>query len=109
MERKFVKFHENWKKIAISFACTKLWCFFMDFRLQNDPEINAFGSFVCKSRFRENHRFLKVNQCFLGLELPKSAPKSSAKHVRKKGSAKIEFRVDLGSIFGGFGAPKCSK
>ena len=28
------------------------------------------------------------------------------KHVRKKGSAKIEFRMDLGSIFGGFGAPK---
>ena len=30
MEWKFVKFHENWKKIMISFARTKLLCFFMD-------------------------------------------------------------------------------
>ena len=41
------------------------------------------------------------------MDLPKIAPKSSAKHVRKKGGAKkkIEFQADLKSIFEGFGIP----
>ena len=84
MEWKFVKFHENWKKIAISFACTKLWCFFMDFRLQNDPEINAFGSFVCKSRFRENHCFSLVKSMFFRFGATKNRTKIECKTRSKK-------------------------
>ena len=84
MERKFVKFHENWKKIAISFACTKLWCFFMDFRLQNDPEINAFGSFVCKSRFRENPCFSLVKSMFFRFGATKNRTKIECKTRSKK-------------------------
>ena len=36
----------------------------MHFRLQNDTEINAFGSCVCKCRFRENHCFCLVKSMF---------------------------------------------
>ena len=64
MASKFVKFCINLKKIAISFARPKLKRFLMDLKLQNDLKINAFGSFVCKCRFHENHCFSMVKSMF---------------------------------------------
>ena len=79
----------------------------MVFSSQNDPEINTFCTFVEECGFRENHCFSYVKSLFFMCRATKNRTKIEFKTRWKKGGAKIEFRVDLESIFEGFGAPKC--
>ena len=84
MASKFVKFCINLKKIAISFARPKLKRFLMDLKLQNDLKINAFGSFVCKCRFHENHFFSLGKPIFFRFGPTKNRTKIECKTRSKK-------------------------
>ena len=82
---------------------------FIGFRAQNALKISTFSALFENTDFAKNIVFPQQKHYFSGSELPKIAPKSSSKHVRKKHCQKIEFRVDFRSILGGFGAPKWLK
>ena len=99
MASKFVKFCVNLKKIAISFARPKLKRFLMDLKLQNDPKINAFGSFVCKCRFHENHCFSLVKSMFFRFGLTKNRTKIECKTRSKKRWCKNRISSGFGVHF----------
>ena len=71
----------------------------MYFRLQNDLEINAFGSFVCKCRFGENHRFSPVKSMFFRFGATKNRTEIEFKtRSKEKVRQKLNYEWIWGTV-----------